>query len=315
MSFFRMTMLVAWATLGLIASEDKAHAVPSCSVTFSAVAFGADIDVLAGASVDSAGAATISCSNFGGGTNARVVVCIGMSNGANATAAPRKMASGANRLSYDLYTNAARSTRWANVKASLPRFVLTAATPTIVVPVYGRIAAAQTTTPVGAYTDTITPNVFWNNFSGSTPACSSLTKVITVSPFQVTGTVTANCAVSATNLVFPPQSVINALVDAQSDIFVTCTTSAPYWIGLDGGSTAASDPTQRKMSLAGQTITYGLYRDPARSLPWGATKDVNTASGTGSATSTSFPVYGRMPAQSTPAPGTYQDTIVVTVNF
>jgi spore coat protein U-like protein len=310
-----MTMLVALAALGLLASEDRAHAVPSCSVTFSAVAFGGDIDVLSGASVDSAGAATISCSNFASGANASVVVCIGMSNGANATAAPRKMASGTNRLSYDLYTNSARSTRWANVQSSLPRYVLTASTPTIVVPVYGRIAAAQTTTPVGNYFDTITPNVFWNNFSGSTPACSSLTKKITVSTFQVTGTVTANCAVSATNLVFPPQSVINTLVDAQSNIFVTCTTSAPYWIGLDGGAAIATDPTQRKMKLGAQTITYGLYRDAARSLPWGATKDINTASGTGSAISTTFPVYGRMPAQSTPAPGAYQDTVVVTVNF
>jgi spore coat protein U-like protein len=315
MNGFRMTIIVALASLGLIASEDQAHAVPSCTVTFSAVAFGSNIDVLSGASVDSAGTATISCSNFGSSTNANVVVCIGMSDGANATGAPRKMASGTNRLSYDLYTNSSRSTRWANVQASLPRYTLTASSPSIAVPVYGRIAAAQTTTPVGAYLDTITPNVFWNNFSGTTPTCSSLTKKITVSTFQVTGTVTANCAVSATNLVFPSQSVINALVDAQSNIFVTCTTSAPYWVGLDGGTTAATNPTQRKMTLGGQTITYGLYRDIGRSLPWGATQGTNTVAGTGSATSTTLPVYGRIPVQTTPAPGTYQDTVVVTVNF
>jgi spore coat protein U-like protein len=315
MNVFRIMIIAALASLGLIASEDKALAVPSCSVTFSAVAFGSNINVLSGASVDSAGTATISCSNFGTNANANVVVCIGMNNGANATGAPRKMASGANRLNYDLYTDAARATRWANVLSGLPRFVLTAATPSIAVPVYGRIAAAQTTTPVGAYLDTITPSVFWNNFQGSTPTCSSLTKTITVATYQVTATVTANCAVSATNLLFPSQSVIDTLVDAQSNIFVTCTTSAPYWIALDGGTIGATDPTQRKMSLAGQTITYGLYRDNARSLPWGATKDINTASGTGSATSTAFPVYGRIPAQTTPAPGTYQDTVVVTVNF
>ncbi|MDB5543934.1 MAG: spore coat protein u [Hyphomicrobiales bacterium] len=312
MNWFRMTLIVALASLGLIASEDKAHAVPSCTISFSAVAFGSNIDVLSGASVDSAGTVTISCSNFGSNADANVVVCIGMNDGANAT---RQMASGANKLSYDLYTDAARATRWDNVQASNPGYVLTAATPSIAAPVYGRIAATQTTAPVGAYLDSITPSVFWNNFSGATPACSSLAKTIAVSTFQVTGTVTANCSVSATNLVFPQQSVIRNPVDAQSDIFVTCTTSAPYWIGLDGGSSAAADPTQRMMSRAGQTITYGLYRDPARLLPWGADKDVNTASGTGSAISTTFPVYGRIPAQSTPAPGMYQDTVVVTVNF
>lgn len=315
MNGFRIAIIVAMAALGLLANGDKALAVPSCTVTFSSVAFGTNIDVLSGASVDSAGTATISCSSFGTGTNANVVVCIGLGDGANATGAPRKMASGTNRLSYDLYTDAVRATRWANVKATLPRYVLTAATPSLAVPVYGRIAAAQTTTPIGAYVDTITPNIFWNNYSGTTPTCSSLSKKITASTFQVTGTVTARCSVSATNLIFPSQSVINALVDAQSNIFVTCTTSAPYWIGLDGGTTAATNPTLRKMSLGGQTITYGLYRDAARSLPWGATQGTNTASGTGSAISTTFPVYGRIPVQTTPAPGTYQDTVVVTVNY
>jgi spore coat protein U-like protein len=312
MNGFRIAMIVALASLGLIASKGAALAVPSCSVSFSSVAFDANIDVLSGASVDSAGTATITCSNFGAAADANVAVCIGINDGANAS---RQMASGVNRLSYDLYTDTARATRWDNVLANLPRFVLSAATPSIAVPVYGRVAASQTTTPVGAYQDTVTPTAYWNNFSGATPACASLAKTISVSSFQITGTVTANCTVSATNLFFPPQSVLKTLVDAQSNIFVTCTTRAPYWIGLDGGATAATDPTQRMMSLGGQTIAYGLYRDSARSMPWGSTKDVDTASGTGSATSTTFPVYGRIPVQSTPAPGTYQDTIVVTVNF
>ena len=67
MNGFRISIIIALASLGLIASEDKALAVPSCSVTFSAVAFGTNINVLSGASVDSAGTATISCSNFGTG--------------------------------------------------------------------------------------------------------------------------------------------------------------------------------------------------------------------------------------------------------
>ena len=308
----RLALIFALATLAAIASEHTALAAPNCSVTFSSVAFGPNIDVLSGASVDSAGVATVSCSNFGG---ANVEVCIGMNNGANAVGAPRQMASGANKLSYDLYTDSARSARWENVKALLPSFILTVATPSVDVPVYGRLAPAQTTAPVGAYFDTITPSVYWDSYSGATPPCSALPNTINAGAFQVTGTVTANCSVSATNLIFPSQGVIRTAVDAQSDIFVTCTTSAPYWIGLDGGSTAASDPTQRKMSLGGQTITYGLYSDAGRTSPWGAAKDVNTVSGTGSAASTTFPVYGRIPVQSTPAPGTYQDIVVVTVNF
>ncbi|WP_280527698.1 spore coat protein U domain-containing protein [Ciceribacter thiooxidans] len=37
--------------------------------------------------------------------------------------------------------------------------------------------------------------------------------------------------------------------------------------------------------------------------------------GTGTGLTENVSVYGRVPAQSTPAPGTYTDTIVVTVTY
>ena len=96
---------------------------------------------------------------------------------------------------------------------------------------------------------------------------------------------------------------------------VVCTRDAAYTVALNGGVSGASDPTQRKMTKASEFILYGLYRDGARTLPWGDAQGINTAAGTGSGSTQNHTVYGRVPAQATPSPGTYTDTIVVTVTY
>jgi spore coat protein U-like protein len=68
------------------------------------------------------------------------------------------------------------------------------------------------------------------------------------------------------------------------------------------------------MTLGPETITYGLYRDSARSLVWGSLAG-STVSGSGNGTATAHPVYGRVPPQATPPPGTYSDTVVATVTY
>ncbi len=94
-----------------------------------------------------------------------------------------------------------------------------------------------------------------------------------------------------------------------------CSLSLPYTVGLGGGNAGATNPTQRKMSFAGHSILYGLYRDSARAQPWGGSIGVNTVPGTGTGLSQAYAVYGRVPAQATPPVGTYNDTIVVTVTY
>ena len=74
-------------------------------------------------------------------------------------------------------------------------------------------------------------------------------------------------------------------------------------------------PTQRKMTKAAEFVLYGLYRDSARSLPFGNTIGTNTLAGTGTGLAQSATVYGRIPPQATPSPGTYNDTIVVTLTY
>jgi spore coat protein U-like protein len=95
---------------------------------------------------------------------------------------------------------------------------------------------------------------------------------------------------------------------------VQCTNSTPYTVALDGGTSGATDPTQRKMSKGAEKITYGLYQDSARSQGWGNTTG-QTVGGTGTGSSQALTVYGRVASQTTPSAGSYSDSVVVTVTY
>ena len=287
---------------------DRAQA-QSCSVTPNALAFPTTMDVLPGAAIDSASSVATSCTGISG--NTKVLLCYQLNAGTYPVAgAWRQMGSGTNRLSFQAYVDAARSISWGTTGTALIRVTLTAAAPTATTAYYGRVAGSQPTVVPGAYTTSLTMSASGTTYTGNTaPACP------TAILGTFTGMVVSSCLASAGNLVFPTTSVIKNNVDATSTVNVTCTNTTPYNVRLNGGLTGATSPTARKMTLGAQQITYGLYRDVARALGWGSSDGVNTASGTGTASAIGHTVYGRIPPQTTPAPGTYTDTIVVTVSF
>jgi spore coat protein U-like protein len=131
----------------------------------------------------------------------------------------------------------------------------------------------------------------------------------------VTATVSSNCTIGATAISFGSQGILSSNKDAQGTLSVQCTTNLPYAVSLDGGTSGATNPTQRKMTFSTSNVIYGIYQDAARSLPWGSTSGVNTVSGTGTGLTQTLTVYGRVAPQTTPSPGTYSDTIVATVTY
>jgi spore coat protein U-like protein len=137
----------------------------------------------------------------------------------------------------------------------------------------------------------------------------------TSAPFTVTATNATICSVAASTLNFGSAGVLRAALDATGSVTVTCTSALPYTIALDGGLSGATNPTQRLMSQASQHVTYGLYRDSPRAQPWGDSVGTNTMAGTGTGLAQTLTVYGRVPAQATPSPGTYSDTVVVTISY
>ena len=138
----------------------------------------------------------------------------------------------------------------------------------------------------------------------------------TTTTFTVQLTITASCTInSASTLNFGSQGVLAANVDQTSTIQVQCTNTTPYNIGLDAGTAAGATVTTRKMTSGGATVNYSLYSNSGRTTNWGNTVGTDTVSATGNGAAQSYTVYGRVPAQTTPAPGTYTDTITVTVTY
>jgi len=135
--------------------------------------------------------------------------------------------------------------------------------------------------------------------------------------FTVQMTITASCVInSAGTLNFgSSQGVLTSAVPGTSTIQVQCTNTTPYNIGLNAGTATGATVTTRKMTNAGNTISYSLYSNAAMTTNWGNTVGTDTVSATGNGASQSYTVYGQVPAQTTPAPATYTDTITVTVTY
>ena len=138
----------------------------------------------------------------------------------------------------------------------------------------------------------------------------------TTSTFQVQMTITAQCIInSAATLNFGSQGVLSSNVDQSSTLSVQCTNTTPYNIGLDAGTGTGATVAVRKMTSGGNTINYSLYTDASRTTVWGNTVGTDTVAATGNGAAQNYTVYGRVPSQTTPAPGAYADTITVTVTY
>jgi spore coat protein U-like protein len=272
------------------------------------------INTLTGTAVDTSATMTITCS---GGTGGGQRICISIGAGSASDATSRKMSSGANSARYDLYSDSARTTLWgswetgydsAGVQIDVGKGSTTNLT------VYGRFFASQQTVAAGSYTATFTANPFirYANKGGASCPTGGLTASTS---FSATATVLSTCNVGATAVNFGSAGILAGNTDAQGTLSIQCSPSLPYTVSLDGGTSGATDPTQRKMSFSGANVIYGLYRDSARTQPWGSTVGSNTSSGTGTGSTQTQTVYGRVGAQTTPAPGTYSDSVVITVGY
>jgi len=321
-------MRACWATVPALSVGFAVAAHPasaqSCNFTISGLSFGS-INLTAKTAFTSTATYSANCT---GTPNTIVRTCpnIDVGSGGSTTGSPRFLLNGATQLNFNLYQDAAFASVWGS---NLWGFAGSYAAPTIDVAlngsgsgsasqtIYGQIWAGQPTLPAGLYSSSFAGSQTSVAYAYSTVGtCATIgTSHSTTAPFTVTATNTTNCSVSASTLNFGSTGILRAALDAASSITVTCTSAAPYTVALDGGLSGATDPTQRKMTQAGQSVTYGLYQDASRATPWGGSVGVNTVAGTGSGLAQSFTVYGRVPAQNTPAPGTYSDTVVLTISY
>ncbi len=290
---------------------------PICSVTITDMSFGA-VDTLAGASTPSEATIGYNCS--GGEGNERVLICVYLGPGSVPASSSRQMSNGGGgTLSYELYSDPGMSAILGSAGSGNPPLAIIAqlagGTVSNQAFIYGRVFSGQSGAQPGSYA---------SNFSGgdidvryevtNSSDCASLSGThASSSPFDVTATVARQCLVTPEPVSFGAHGVLNTEIDAEGAVNVTCTPATNYRIRLNGGD-AAGAPTERRMSRDAATIRYGLYRDDARSQPWGDTEGT-TAEGSGNGTEQQHVVYGRVPRQTTPAAGLYTDTVIVTVDY
>lgn len=157
--------------------------------------------------------------------------------------------------------------------------------------------------------------------AASVAAQMSAQALTVTNTFQVTATITSSCNVSGTTLNFG--STIDPLgtavpLDAASTLTVTCSNTTPYAVSLNAGTNAggASNFSARTLKSGSNTLGYQLYLDSGRTTVWGdGTASSSTKSGTGSGSAQTLQVYGRIPTLSGVVPGTYTDTVTVTITY
>jgi spore coat protein U-like protein len=296
---------------------------PSCTGTITAIAYGT-ADVLLNQTVDTTATLQITCTG-GNNDTARVCANLGRATPTPGASSRRMTDGGGNYLNHELYSDPARTQVWGSWAgagyASGGRQIDIPLGPTgsatVTRTIYGRVLAGQQTVRPGSYTQTLQGaehSLSADKLNGGAGNCP-FGPYTPYAATSVTATVPAICYVTTATLNFGTLGLLGSNVDAPGTIGVQCSISQSYTVGLDGGQAGATDPTLRKMSKGSEQIIYGLYRDSARSLPWGSTAGTNTVSGLGNTTVQSLAVYGRIPAQSTPSPGLYADTVVVTVSY
>jgi spore coat protein U-like protein len=311
--------LIFFVAILVFPSEVKAQ---TCSASIAPVNFGS-VNLISGAAFSTASTVNLSCQGLAGKT-VRVCTSFGSGSGGTITGNPRTLSNGANLLDYNLYTDPGNSNIWGSFiwpfTTSYPgsRTLMTlpaSGTISTVLNIYGKISANQTTRAAVSYS---------SNFSGghalvsydynSTLPCQTPPSFSSATGFIVSANVPPACQVSASDLDFGSSGNFTTNIDAASAISVRCTNTSPFQIGISNGLTGTS-PIARKMTLGASSITYGLFRDAGRTLPWGITLNSNTATGTGTGNTQNIPVYGRIPPQTAPTPGIYTDTLNVTVTY
>lgn len=290
----------------------------TCTFTMSNVDFG-NVDAFSTQAVDLLAQATFTCT---GASTPYIHACASL--GSRGMTGP-----GSTKLAYDLYIDAARTRPWGSLWEASANNVLTAEIPiasgsgSVTVPVYVRIFGGQSQLSAGAYSQGFLGAGYtgYNTVgytSGTPPACTTSSGPQNPFSFTTRATVISNCTVSATNIDFGQHGVIGSATTSTGVVTTTCTKGANYTIALGAGAGSGATFAERRMTRSGgsETLGYTLYRDSGRTQVWGDGSDGSgTVAGSGTGAAQTSTVYATLPMQTSPPPGTYADTITVTVTF
>jgi spore coat protein U-like protein len=151
-------------------------------------------------------------------------------------------------------------------------------------------------------------------------SAASQTSIVAVST-----SVSASCTIGTAVIAFSPYDPVNTNAtipdDQTGEIIIRCT-KGTSGITIDLGNGAHNTGTQRRMAnvaAANTFINYEVYQDTGRTSVWGTGDGGSRRTGVdlnGTGSIVSVTMYGRIPpGQLGATAGTYNDTLVSTVNF
>ena len=278
---------------------------------------------------------TFNCTNSNNNSRA-ATLCFSIGEPGGAQTIPRRMGSGANFLSFQLYQDSANSTLWGssffgsntplqvNVRVPGKSSISTPGTATL----YGRVLAGQTSAVPGSYIRSYQSGdtalrINQNNSNTAPGSCGNTTGG--AFPFDVSATVIKSCTVNAgaaSNIQIgsatgvPADSVSSS---GTNSISVTCSGGIAYNIGLRPSNNDTSGAGV--MSGTGSNtdkVPYQLRSVSTSGPIWGNTATAiavgNGVAGTGTGVAQSIPVFAVAPSANF-KPDDYTDTVTVTVNY
>jgi spore coat protein U-like protein len=316
-----------------------AQAAVNCSATMTNVSFGT-VDLVAGGTPPPANATlNYTCTNDGLVTE-QARVCFNIGDGAEGLGNfnPRVMRNSAgDALSFRLYQSTSGTIWGSNGNASVPNpfTVALSIPPWTLGGGVGRVSGSTTMRgELVPLQSTVPPGSYQNDFAGvhtsitlsysalALPGGCNAVRLTNKFPFNVTAIVAKSCLVSADPLNF---GVVQGLagganVDRATTLGITCTRPTPYTVALSpsNGQTAGVGTMTPTGSVPGNsdTVAYRLFRDAARTSPWGSVTGTNTVAGTGTGLAQSLTVYGRvLGASANVRPDSYRDVVTVTVTY
>lgn len=285
-----------------------------------------------GQTVDAVGTAPFRCQSNAQTTYFRVCLSMpeGPSGGSNSMSGinPRRMINyNGSGIGYTLYTDPARTQVLGPEGSGYPVYTTTFSVPggyaqmPLNLNVYGRAGPISMDTPAGHYQaqfDGAVLRYAWSN--SAVPAdCQQPNSQTVHSFFATSANVSNSCVVnvSATDLDFGTIAPLQqGQIDATATITLSCPPNTHWQVGLDNGQHALG--TQRRMAGPdGNHVPYELYRDSARTQRWGNTLDMDTYPRPANPTNpVDLTVHGRVEgAQTDVPPGSYSDTVTITVTY
>ncbi|TWI67299.1 spore coat protein U-like protein [Pseudoduganella lurida] len=311
----------------------------SCTAAMTDVNFGT-VSPVAGGDYYANGTLTVTCTwtqlgALGAVLSPNASICINAGVGGGGTAiTARAMAAGSGRLPYNLFRDSsyAATSVWGSgaVAGTQPVVTTIGGLPNLgsltqTFTIYGRISAADLAgvpTIGGADTPYVADfagfgTVQYAFYGVLVPTVDCKTGASTSFAFKAKANVTNNCYISASPLAFAADTrVLTSAKRTVGSLSVQCTANNPYQIALNGGI-VSGNPAARQMRNAttGEKVTYEISSTLDGPL-WGdGTGGTSMTTGTGSGGMQTLRMYGRVPVQRTPSPGSYKDTVTATIYF